>query len=228
MSHGTTGVYQRTERTRVRRLPERANYDRATVHAILDEGFLCHVAFVVDGQPYALPTGYGRVGDTLYLHGSSANRSLHAADGQEVCVTVTHVDGLVCARAVFSHSVNYRCAVVLGTARIITDEAERLAGLRAVTEHLIPGRWDAVRAPTRKELAATSVLAIPLGEASVKVRTGPPGDEPEDLALPVWAGVLPMTMSFGEPEPDPALRPDIGAPDHIRARAGLAAASRSV
>jgi nitroimidazol reductase NimA-like FMN-containing flavoprotein (pyridoxamine 5'-phosphate oxidase superfamily) len=221
-------VLSATQRTRLRRHKERGKTEYADLLAVLDAGMICHLGVVVGGAPLVLPTAYGRVGDTLYLHGSSANRSLHAADGQEVCVTVTHVDGLVCARAVFSHSVNYRCAVVLGTARIITDEAERLAGLRAVTEHLIPGRWDAVRAPTRKELAATSVLAIPLGEASVKVRTGPPGDELEDLALPVWAGVLPMTMSFGEPEPDPALRPDIGAPDHIRARAGLAAASRSV
>jgi len=181
----------------------------------------------MDGAPVVLPTAYGRIGDTLYLHGSSANRSLHAADGQQVCVTVTHVDGLVCARAVFSHSVNYRCAVVFGTARIVTDAGERLAGLRAVTEQLIPGRWDAVRAPTRKELAATSVLAIPLAEASVKIRTGLPGDEPEDLGLPVWAGVVPMAVSFGEPEPDPALRPGLTAPEHIRMRAGLATAGRS-
>jgi len=182
---------------------------------------------VVNGTPLVLPSAYGRIGDTLYLHGSSANRSLHAADGQQVCVTVTHVDGLVCARSVFSHSVNYRCAVVFGAARIVTDQDERLAGLRAVTEQLIPGRWDAVRAPTRKELAATSVLALPLTEASVKVRTGPPGDEPEDLALPVWAGVVPMAVSFGEPEPDPALRPGTVTPDHIRLRSGRAGAARS-
>jgi uncharacterized protein len=194
---------------------------------VLDAGMICHLGVVVNGAPLVLPTAYGRIGDTLYLHGSSANRSLHAADGNEVCVTVTHIDGLVCARAVFSHSVNYRCAMVFGTARIVTDEAERLAGLRAVTEQLIPGRWDAVRAPTRKELAATSVLAVSLGEASVKVRTGPPGDEPEDLGLPVWAGVVPMTVSFGEPVPDPALRPGITAPDHIRARAAAGRADRS-
>jgi len=144
-----------------------------------------------------------------------------------VVVNGTHLDGLVCARSVFSHSVNYRCAVVFGTARIVTDQDERLAGLRAVTEQLIPGRWDAVRAPTRKELAATSVLALPLTEASVKVRTGPPGDEPEDLELPVWAGVVPMAVSFGEPEPDPALRPGTVTPDHIRLRSGRAGAGRS-
>jgi uncharacterized protein len=216
-----------TERTRLRRHSERGKTEYADLLAVLDAGMICHLGVVVNGAPLVLPTAYGRIGDTLYLHGSSANRSLHAADGNEVCVTVTHIDGLVCARAVFSHSVNYRCAVVFGTARIVTDEAERLAGLRAVTEQLIPGRWDAVRAPTRKELAATSVLAVSLGEASVKVRTGPPGDEPEDLGLPVWAGVVPMTVSFGEPVPDPALRPGITAPDHIRARAAAGRADRS-
>ena len=216
-----------TERTRLRRHSERGKTEYTELLAVLDAGMICHLGVVVNGAPLVLPTAYGRIGDTLYLHGSSANRSLHAADGNEVCVTVTHVDGLVCARSVFSHSVNYRCAVVFGTARIVTDEAERLAGLRAVTEQLIPGRWDAVRSPTRKELAATSVLAVSLAEASVKVRTGPPGDEPEDLDLPVWAGVVPITTSFGEPEPDPALRPGITPPDHIRARVAAGTADRS-
>jgi len=216
-----------TERTRLRPHAERGKTENADLLAVLDAGMICHLGVVMDGAPVVLPTAYGRIGDTLYLHGSSANRSLHAADGQQVCVTVTHVDGLVCARSVFSHSVNYRCAVVFGIARIVTDADERLAGLRAVTEQLIPGRWDAVRAPTRKELAATSVLAIPLAEASVKIRTGPPGDEPEDLDLPVWAGVVPMAVGFGEPEPDPALRPGLIAPEHIRVRAGLATAGRS-
>ena len=215
-----------TERTRLRRHSERGKAEHADLLAVLDAGMICHLGVVVNGAPLVLPTAYGRIGDTLYLHGSSANRSLHAADGQEVCITVTHLDGLVCARSVFSHSVNYRCAVVFGTARIVTGQDERLAGLRAVTEHLIPGRWDAVRAPSRKELAATSVLAVPLSEASVKVRTGPPGDEPEDLDLPIWAGVLPMTMGFGEPEPDPALRPGMSAPDHIRRRAGAGRVDR--
>ena len=216
-----------TERTRLRRHAERGKTSRADLLAVLDAGMICHLGVVVNGAPLVLPTAYGRIGDTLYLHGSSANRSLHAADGQQVCVTVTHLDGLVCARSVFSHSVNYRCAVVFGTARIVTDQDERLAGLRAVTEQLIPGRWDAVRAPTRKELAATSVLALPLTEASVKVRTGPPGDEPEDLELPVWAGVVPAAVRFGEPEPDLALRPGTAIPDHIRSRSGRAGAGRS-
>ena len=207
-----------TERTRVRRHSERAQTERADLYAVLDAGMICHLGVVVNGSPVVLPTAYGRIGETLYLHGSSANRSMHAADGHEVCVTVTHVDGLVCARAAFTHSVNYRSAVVFGTARIVTDEAERLAGLRAVTEQLIPGRWDAVRAPTRKELAATSVLALPLAEASVKVRTGPPKDEPEDLDSGIWAGVLPLGVAFGEPVADPELPAGIDAPDHIRAR----------
>jgi uncharacterized protein len=222
-----TQILSATARTRLRRHSERGRTGHADLLAVLDAGMICHLGVIHDGAPLVLPTAYGRIGDTLYLHGSSANRSLHAADGHEVCVTVTHLDGLVCARSVFSHSVNYRCAVIFGTARIVTDEAERLAGLRAVTEQLIPGRWDAVRAPSRKELAATSVLAIPLAEASVKVRTGPPADEPEDLDLPIWAGVVPMAVSFGEPEPDPALRPGIGTPDHVRVRAGMATESRS-
>ena len=207
-----------TARTGVRRHSERAQTDREELYAVLDAGMICHLGVIMDGSPVVLPTAYGRIGDTLYLHGSSANRSVFAADGQEICVTVTHFDGLVCARAAFTHSVNYRSAVVFGTARIVTDETERLTGLRAVTEQLIPGRWDAVRAPTRKELAATSVLALPLDEASVKIRTGPPKDEPEDLGADVWAGVLPATVTFGEPQPDPDLPAGIGAPEHIRAR----------
>jgi nitroimidazol reductase NimA-like FMN-containing flavoprotein (pyridoxamine 5'-phosphate oxidase superfamily) len=211
-----------TERTRVRRHAERAQTDVADLHAVLDAGMICHLGVVVDGTPMVLPTAYGRIDDTLYLHGSSANRSMHAADGHEICVTVTHLDGLVCARAAFSHSVNYRSAVVFGTARIVTDEAERLAGLRAVTEQLIPGRWDTLRPPTRKELAATSVLAIPLTEASVKVRTGGPKDDnPADLDSGVWAGVLPARVTFGDPEPDPELPAGMGTPEHIRARAEM-------
>src|SRR6266851_9397406 len=194
-----------TERTRLHRHRERARSARADLYAVLDAGLICHLGVVAVGAPVVLPTGYGRTGDTLYLHGSSANQSMLAASGQQVCVTVTHLDGLVCARAVFSHSMNYRSAVVLGTARLVTDDAERLAALRAITEQLVPGRWDAARQPSRKELAATAVLAVPLAEASVKVRTGPPGDDPEDYALDVWAGVLPAALTFGTPEPDPAL-----------------------
>ena len=209
-----------TNRTRIRRHADRARTDRAELYAVLDAGMICHLGVVIDGSPVVLPTAYGRHEDTLYLHGSSANRSLLAADGQPVCVAVTHLDGLVCARAVFTHSVNYRSAVVYGTAAIVTGHAERLAALEAVTEQLIPGRWAAVRAPSRKELAATAVLALPLAEASVKIRSGPPADEPADLASPVWAGVVPAALTFGPPQADPALRPDIPAPDHISALLG--------
>jgi uncharacterized protein len=210
-----------TDRTRIRRHAERARADRAELYAVLDAGIICHFGVVIGGSPVVLPTAYGRCDDTLYLHGSSANRSFLAADGQQVCVAVTHLDGLVCARAVFAHSVNYRSAVVYGAATLVTDHAERLAGLEAVTNHLIPGRWAAVRAPSRKELAATAVLAVPLAEASVKIRTGPPLDDPADLTSTVWAGVVPVAATFGEPQPDPALRPGIGVPDHIGALRGM-------
>jgi len=209
-----------TERTTLHRLRERGRTDRADLYAVLDAGLVCHLGVIVDGSPLVLPTGYGRRGDTLYLHGSSANRSLLAADGQQVCVTVTHLDGLVCARAVFHHSMNYRSAVIFGTARLMTDDAERLAALRVITEQLVPGRWDHVRPPTRKELAATAVLELPLDEASVKIRTGPPKDDEEDYACDIWAGVLPAALTFGAAVPDPALRPGVEIPGHIKALDG--------
>ncbi|HTW00487.1 MAG TPA: pyridoxamine 5'-phosphate oxidase family protein [Streptosporangiaceae bacterium] len=211
-----------TKRTTLHRLRERGRADRAELYAVLDAGLVCHVGVIVDGSPVVLPTGYGRTGDTLYLHGSSANRALLAADGQEICVTVTHLDGLVCARSVFNHSMNYRSAVIFGTARLITDDDQRLAALRAVTEQLVPGQWDHARLPTRKELAATLVLELSLAEASVKVRTGPPHDEPADYDTATWAGVLPARLVFGAPEPDPDLRDGIAVPGHIEALAGRA------
>ncbi len=211
-----------TERTTLHRLRERGQADRAALYAVLDAGLICHLGVIVDGSPVVLPTGYGRADDTLYLHGSSANRALLAADGQEICVTVTHLDGLVCARSLFNHSMNYRSAVIFGTARLITGDERRLAALHAVTEQLVPGQWDYARLPTRKELAATAVLELPLAEASVKVRTGPPHDEPEDYETDAWAGVVPARLTFGEPEPDPDLRPGIGVPAHIAALAGPA------
>lgn len=196
-----------TERTRVRRLPERAASDRRELYEILDAGRVCHLGVVVDGSPRVVPTGYGRIGDTLYLHGSTGARSLRELD--EVCVTVTHLDALVLARSLFHHSMNYRSAMIYGRPRVVTSPEEKLAGLRAVVEQLAPGRWDIARRPTRKELAATTVLALPLAEASVKKRQGPPGDEDEDYALDVWAGELPVLTSFGDPVPDPRLRPGI-------------------
>jgi len=209
-----------TERTRVRRLPERARTEREDLYAVLDAGKICHLGVIIDGSPVVLPTGYGRLGDTLYLHGSSGNRAIRAAAGQDVCVTVTLLDGLVCARSVFHHSMNYRSAMVFGTARMVTDDAEQLDGLQAVTEQLIPGRWAVARPPTKKELAKTSVLALPLAEASVKVRNGPPADDEEDLALPVWAGVVPAALTFGPPQADALLDPAMAVPAHVSALTG--------
>ena len=207
-----------TPRTTLRRHRERGMTDRADLYTVLDAGLICHLGVISGGVPMVLPTAYGRDGDTLYVHGSSANGVYGAADGQQVCVTVTHLDGLVCARSVFTHSVNYRSAIVFGTATFVRDEDERWQALRIITDHLIPGRWAAARQPTRKEMAATSVLSVPLTEASVKIRTGMPKDEPEDLGLDVWAGVLPVAVTFGEPEPDPLLREEIPVPAHIRDR----------
>jgi uncharacterized protein len=215
MSIETTSLSS-TPRTTLRRHRERGSSDRADLHAVLDEGLVCHLGVVADGTPVVLPTAYGRDGDTLYLHGSSANGAFAAADGQRVCVTVTHMDGLVCARSAFHHSVEYRSAVVFGTATIVRDETERMHGLEVVTDHLIPGRWAAVRRPTKKEMAATAVLSLPLDEASVKVRAEGVSDEPEDYELGVWAGVLPIAVTFGEPRPDPRLRQGIEMPAHIR------------
>jgi nitroimidazol reductase NimA-like FMN-containing flavoprotein (pyridoxamine 5'-phosphate oxidase superfamily) len=207
--------YQRTERTRVRRLPERAAYDRATVHAILDEGFVCHVGFVVDGQPYVIPTGYARVGETLYLHGSTGSR-LGLRPDMDVCVTVTLLDGLVLARSSFHHSMNYRSVMAIGRTRPVHDPEEKDAVLRALVEHIVPGRSDAVRGPDRRELAATAVLALPLDEVSAKVRSGPPKDDDPDYDLPIWAGVLPMGLTSRDPEADPRLDPSLPLPSHVR------------
>jgi uncharacterized protein len=209
-----------TPRTTLHRLRERGRLDRADLDAVLDAGLVCHLGVIIDGAPAVLPTGYGRIGETLYLHGSSGNKSLLAGAGQQVCVTITLLDGLVCARAVFHHSMNYRSAVIYGTARLVDDPDEKLAALEAVTNHLVPGRWEHARPPTRKELAATAVLALPLTEASVKVRTGEPKDDPEDYESGIWAGVLPAVLAFGPAEPDPALTADVPIPDHIAALAG--------
>jgi uncharacterized protein len=184
-----------TSRTRVVREPQRAVYDRYTVNQILDEAFLCHVGFVVDGQPFVIPTSYGRDGDVLYIHGSAASRMLRNLDqGVPVCVTITLLDGLVLARSVFNHSMNYRSVVILGTATLVDDPAEKLAALRALSEHIIPHRWDDSRQPNEKELKATSVLLLPIDEFSAKVRVGPPIDDEEDYAFPTWAGVIPLEM----------------------------------
>jgi hypothetical protein len=206
-----------TERTTLKRLPKRGEYDRERVYAILDEAFICHVGFVVDGRPVVIPTGYGRMKDVLYIHGSAASRMLRTlAEGIDVCVTVTLIDGLVLARSAFHHSFNYRSVVVFGKARVVTDEAEKMAALRAFTEHVIAERWDDVREPNQSELKATTVLALALVEASAKIRTGPPIDDEEDHALPVWAGVLPLRLTTGEPVDDEQLRPGLVAPRYVR------------
>ncbi len=208
-----------TERTRHRRLREQGSTDREDLAAILAAGVICHLGVVVDGFPMVVPTVYGLDGDTLYLHGSVASKSL-AADDSLACVTVTLVDGLVLARSVFEHAVNYRSAMIYGTPRLVTGREEKLAGLHALSEHIVPGQWDYARRPNKKELAKTSLLALALAEASVKIRTGPPddGDSP-DAALPVWAGVLPLAAAWQDPEPDPVLPPGIPLPPHIAALA---------
>jgi uncharacterized protein len=206
-----------TERTTLKRLPKRAEYDRERVYAILDEAFICHVGFVVEGQPVVIPTGYGRIGNVLYIHGSAASRMLRTlGGGVDVCVTVTLVDGLVLARSVFHHSFNYRSVVVFGRARVVTETAEKVAALHAFTEHVIPGRWQEAREPNDGELKATTVLALPLEEASAKIRTGPPIDDEEDYALPVWAGVLPLRLVTAEAIKDEQLPADIALPDYVR------------
>lgn len=192
-----------TARTRVVREPHRGAYDRVTANQILDEGFLCHVGFVADGQPYVIPTSYGRDGDVLYIHGSTASRMLRNLDrGFPVCVAVTLLDGLVLARSIFNHSMNYRSVVILGKATLVDDPAEKIAALRALSEHIIPHRWDDVRRPNEKELKATSVLKVPIEEFSAKVRVGPPIDDEEDYSFPTWAGVIPLEMAIGGSIPD--------------------------
>ena len=218
MAAGTTGEERGggagpSERMRVRRRAERGRYDRASVHAILDEALVCHVGFAAEGQPWVIPTAYARDGETLYLHGSPASRMLrHVSDGVPVCVTVTLVDGIVLARSAFHHSMNYRSVVVVGRARAVDDAEERLRALRALVEHVARGRWAETRRPNARELAQTLVLALPLAEASAKVRTGPPLDDAEDRALPFWAGVVPLALAPGAPAPDAGLAAGVAVP----------------
>ena len=212
-----TSPLSATRRTRLGRMKKRGTKDRAVLDEILAAGFLCHLGVVVDGHPMVVPTVYGTTAETMYLHGSVASPSLRADSTAEVCVTVAHLDGIVVARSVFEHGINYRSAMIFGVPRQVTDPDERLLGLRCLVEHIIPGQWDYARHPNRKELAATTLLALSLDEASVKVRTGPPddGDGP-DAALNHWAGVVPARIVFGEPIPDPLLPcTDMPVPQHI-------------
>jgi nitroimidazol reductase NimA-like FMN-containing flavoprotein (pyridoxamine 5'-phosphate oxidase superfamily) len=207
-----------TKRTTVKRMPKRGHYDRATIDAILDEGILCHIGFEVDGQPYVIPSLHARVGDVLYLHGSSASRMMRRlAEGVACCVTVTLVDGVVLARAVFDQSINYRSVVVLGTATPVEDPEEKLVALQALTEQLVPGRWADTRPPTPTELKATTILALPIDEASAKIRSGPPGNAEEDAEAfaATWTGVLPIRQAVGEPVPAPDIAPGVEPPEAL-------------
>lgn len=207
----------RTPRTTLKRLPKRGSHDREVINQILDEGFICHVGFVIDGQPVVIPTGYARVGNQLIIHGSQASRMLrHVGKGIDVCATVTLIDGLVLARSAFHHSMNYRSVVIFGNASVIDDREERIAALTALSEHIIRGRWKDVREPNEAELQQTTALTMSIDEASAKIRTGPPLDDEEDYALTIWAGVLPLQLSTREPLPDPRLPENIDVPECVR------------
>ena len=209
--------YTPTQRTRLVREPQRAVYDRAVAYKILDEGFLCHVGFAVDGQPFVIPTSYGRIGDNLYIHGPSASRMLRNLDHAiPVCVTVTLIDGLVLARSIFNHSMNYRSVVVLGTAVAVRDPEEKLEALRSLSEHIIPGRWEDSRKPNEKELKATLALRLPITEFSSKVREGGVVDDEEDYSFPTWAGIVPFTTVAGPPMDDSRLVPGQEVPEYAR------------
>jgi nitroimidazol reductase NimA-like FMN-containing flavoprotein (pyridoxamine 5'-phosphate oxidase superfamily) len=210
-----------SERSTVKRLPARGVYDRAVIHQILDAGLVCHVGFVVGGQPFVIPTTYVRIAETIYVHGSPASRMLQVLEGGvAACVTVTLVDGLVLARSAFHHSINYRSVVVFGTATVVADSAEKHRILHALVDHLVPERWPAIRPPNAQELKKTLVLAIPIEEASAKVRVGPPLDDEEDYELDVWAGVVPLNMAAATPVPDSRLSPGISVPQHAALYAG--------
>lgn len=204
-----------SERVRVKRVHERGAYDRATIDAILDAAPVAHVGYVVGGQPFVTPTLQWREGDHVYWHGSAASRMLEAADGADVCVTVTLIDGIVLARSAFHHSVNYRSVMLIGRASLVTDPAEKEARLKAFIDGLFPGRWAILRPVTARELRATSVLSIPISEASAKVRIGPPKDDEEDYALDIWAGVLPLRLETQTPISDPRMKADVPVPDHV-------------
>jgi nitroimidazol reductase NimA-like FMN-containing flavoprotein (pyridoxamine 5'-phosphate oxidase superfamily) len=211
-----------SDRVRVRRAPRKGRYDRASIDAILDRGLVAHLAFLDEDQPWCIPMLYARVGDRIFVHGSRASRAMRAlGGGAAACVTVTLVHGLVLARSAFEHSANYESVVVLGRFELVEDQDERLVAFEAFTEKLLPGRWSEVRAPNRKELTATTILALTIAEASAKVRSGPPDDDGSaDAALDTWAGVVPIVTSFGTPEPSPGLRPGIGISKSVRRIAG--------
>ncbi|MBO6574981.1 MAG: pyridoxamine 5'-phosphate oxidase family protein [Rhodothermales bacterium] len=205
------------DRSRLRRIPDRASYDREDLHAVLDAAPICHVAFEVDGQPFVIPTIHARHGDEIVIHGAKASRLIkHAATGAPLAIAVTMLDGLVLARSVFHSSMNYRSAVVFGTGRLVEDAEEKMACMEAVSEHLMPGRWADARGPSDKEFNATSIVAVSIDEATVKARTGPPGDDEEDYALPVWAGVVETRTAWGPLTDDPGRHRDVPVPDYLK------------
>ena len=207
--------FPRTQRTTLKRLPKRGSFERQQINQILDEGLVCHVGFVAEGQPFVIPTGYARAGDKLIIHGSQASRMLRElGQGIDVCVTVTLIDGLVLARSAFHHSMNYRSVVIFGRATVIEERQQKLNALFALSQHMIPGRWDDVREPNERELQQTTVLSIPLTEASAKIRTGQPVDDEEDYELPVWAGVIPLHLATEAPIPDPRMPAEIQVPSY--------------
>jgi len=209
--------FQKTEKNRIKRLPKRGYYDRETIYQILDEALICHIGFVENKQPHVIPINFARMGDEIVLHGAKASRLLkHIAEGNSICIEATIVDGLVLARSVFHHSINYRSVVLFGKGRAVEAADEKLAALEAVTEHLVPGRWQDARLPNHKELKATSVVAIKIDDASAKVRIGPPSDDAEDYALPIWAGVLPLQEKTLPPIPDEPLAREIPVPEYIK------------
>ena len=209
--------FPRTERNTVKRRAERGRYDHETVNAILDAGYLCHLGFVVEGQPFVIPTLYGRERDTIFVHGSSVSRMLrNLSEGVRACVTVTHTDGIVLARSAFHHSMNYRSVTAFGTGTLVDDDETKMSALKLISENVLPGRWNDVREPTKKELDVTTVIAIVIEEAAAKIREGDPKDDAKDYDLPVWAGVIPFETSFGDPISDPKLAEGIGLPEHIK------------
>ncbi|MBA4185125.1 MAG: pyridoxamine 5'-phosphate oxidase family protein [Acidobacteria bacterium] len=206
----------RTERTKIRRIPKRGSFERETIYKILDEAFVCHVGFTVDDQPFVIPTSYARIGDRLIIHGSSASRMMRTLGWEKpICVTVTLIDGLVLARSAFHHSMNYRSVVIFGKAKLISDEQEKIAALEALTEHIVPNRWQEIRPPNELELKATTVLSLPIEEASAKIRTGSPVDAEEDYDLEVWAGVIPLKVKAESSIADEKLKKEVSIPAHI-------------
>lgn len=209
-------TFSATERSRLRRLPKRGHYDSATVYQILDAGFICHIGYVIGDRPFVTPTSYWRRDDRVYWHGSHASRMLESVENAPVCLTVTHVDALVLARSGFHSSINYRSVMLFGTARKVPGETDKLRALEEFSEHLYPGRWRELRPPTREELLATTVVEMQIDEASAKVRTGPPADDDDDYQLPIWAGIVPVSLARGMPQDDGRLVAGVGVPEYLR------------